>query len=237
MAEGKKNELLPPSPEKVARRALILSVISCRGIVEGQQAASNLVKSACEWLHALNLEEELSDWERRVLTLPFGSLPERDKINASWLSEAVTVLAWSLGKAELPGFDEQCDPASSANGLGFLQPAGSTVLESPQLRSMAELEDYNNFIYNLHWRLRDFQLNRRAYDFESLARKAWGEPVQRYGLTFQSGDLSVGGVPISSAEEGVWRTVSSITQERHRASNWLVGYEESNNFYEVTTDT
>ena len=146
------------------------------------------------------------------------------------------MLTWSLGKTELPGFGEQCDPANAANSLGFLQPTNATVLKEPELRSPDDLHEYNEFIYNLHWRVRDFSLNKRSYDFESLARKAWGEPVLRHGLVLCERDLCVGGVPISRAEERVCRTLASITQERHRASNWLSGY-ASEDFYEVTTDT
>jgi hypothetical protein len=229
-----------PSPDRVARRAIVLSVVSCRGFVEGDRAdtkaAGDLAKRAHDWLRALGLEEELSAWERHVVTSPFGSLTDRDRMNASWLSEAVTVLAWSLGRAELPGFEEQCDPAGSANTLGFLQAIDSTVLRSPQLRPDEDLQEYNEFIYNLHWRVRDFSLNRRSYNFEALARKAWGEPVLRHGLVLREGDVCVGGVPISQAQECDWRALASITQERHRASNWLVGY-ASEDFYEVTTDT
>jgi hypothetical protein len=236
MAEEKRTELAPPSPEKVARRALILSVISCRGIMDHQETARELIDSSSKWLEALDIEEEMSDWERNLIALPFGSLPQRDRINASWLSEAVVVLAWALGKTELPGFNEQCDPAGSANRLGFLQPARSTALDGPELRSMSDLQEYNEFIYNLHWRLRDFQLRKQPYDFESLAGKAWGEPILRYGLILQERDLCVGGVPISRAEEIARRSLNSMTRERHRASNWLIGY-GLEDFYEVTTDT
>jgi len=230
----------PPSADKVARRAIVLSVVSCRGIVEGHPKHSkegrDLVKRSDLWLRAIGLEDELSDWERQILVSPFGDLADRDRIDASWLSEAVTILAWSLGKFELPGFDEQCDPAAAANSLGFLEPTDSTALRQPRLRPPEELDEYNEFIYNLHWRVRDFSLNRRSYDFESLARKAWGEPVLRHGLKIQEKDLCVGGVPISRAKESEWRALVSITRERHRASNWLIGY-ASEDFYEVTTDT
>jgi hypothetical protein len=240
MEDKEFNEPPPPSADKVARRAIVLSVVACRGVVEADPAnargASDLAKRAYDWLRALGLDEELSAWERRVLESTFGKLSDRDRINASWLSEAVVVLAWSLGKFELPGFAEQCDPSGAANSLGFLQPTVSTVLKEPELRSSDDLHEYNEFIYNLHWRVRDFSLNKRSYDFESLARKAWGEPVLRHGLLLYERDLCVGGVPISRAEERVWRTLASITQERHRASNWLIGY-ASEDFYQVTTDT
>jgi hypothetical protein len=229
----------PPSADKVARRALVLSVVSCRGLVEGHPTNSkegrDLAKRSDLWLHVIGLEDELSDWERQILAAPLGDLAARDQINASWLSDAVTVLAWSLGRFELPGFEEQCDPVAAANSLGCVQPPDSTALKQPRLRPPEELQEYNDFIYNLHWRVRDFSLNRRSYDFESLARKAWGEPVLRHGLRIQKKDLCVRGVPISSAKESDWRTLVIITQERHRASNWLIGY-ASEDFYEITTD-
>ncbi|SDT91564.1 protein of unknown function [Verrucomicrobium sp. GAS474] len=228
----------PPCAERVARRALILSAIACRGFAENEkpEEAVPIAKDCLNWLISLGLDDDLSEWERALLQAPLGSLSSRDKNNASWLSEAVAVLAWSLGKADLPLFDKQCDPAGVANGLGFLQPAGETILNNPALLSPDELGDYNEFIYNLHWRLRSFSINKQKYDFESLARKAWGEPVAKYGLQFLEKDLSLGGVPITQAQEVTWRTVLSITQERHRASNWLTGY-ASEDFYEVTTDT
>lgn len=230
----------PPTAAKVARRAIALSVVSCRGTIEGEHAdpkgTADLAKRSRDWLIAVGCEGELSDWERRLLDTPFGGLSERDQINASWLSEAVAVLAWALGKFELPGYEDQCDPAGAANSLGFLQPTKETVLDRPELREAAALREYNEFIYNLHWRLRNFSLNRRGYDFESLAEKAWGKPVLRYGLMIAERDLCINGAPISRADEGDWRRAVSITQERHRASNWLIGY-ASEDFYEVTTDT
>ena len=230
----------PPSAEKVARRALILSVIACRGIVEGDKqdpdGAEKLANRSYQWLLTLGLEPDFSDWERIVFNTPFGHLSDQDRVNASWLSEAVVVMAWALGKIDLPAFTEQCDPAGSANSLGFLQPSETTALNSPKLLPPEALQEYNEFIYNVHWRIRDFSINKKGYDFESLARKAWGEPITRHGLTLSENDISLNGVPLSKPAESEWRPFSSITRERHQASNWLIGY-ASEDFYEVTTDT
>jgi hypothetical protein len=214
--------------------------VSCRGFAEGDHNnpsdAASLAKRSREWLDTIGLGQELSPWERQILDAPLGTLSERDRVNASWLSEAVVVLAWALGKSKLPGYEDQCDPAGAANSLGFLQPIKKTALDRPQLQKTGALREYNEFIYNLHWRIRDFSLNRKSYDFEKLARKAWGEPLERHGIKLKNKDLCVRGVPISHAAEADWRQLASITQERHRASNWLVGY-ASEDFYEVTTDT
>lgn len=92
----------PPSAERVARRAIMLSVVSCRGIVEGNKTnptgGADLARRSYDWLRAISVEEDATDWERQLLTAPFGSLADRDRINASWLSEAVAVLAY--GRSE-----------------------------------------------------------------------------------------------------------------------------------------
>jgi hypothetical protein len=231
----------PPSAEKVARRALILSVIACRGIVEGDkqnpEGAAKLANQSYQWLLTLGLESDFSDWERRIFNTPFGQLTVQDRVNASWLSEAVVVMAWALGKTNLPGFSEQCDPAGSANSLGFLQSVEATALNGPQLLPADVLQEYNEFVYNVHWRIRDFSFNKKAYNFESLANNAWGEPLIRHGLTLaEDKDISLNGITLSKMPESEWRPFASITRERHQASNWLIGY-ASEDFYEVTTDT
>jgi len=226
----------PPSPKKVARRALVLSVVCCRGIIDTNPEAAGLATQTWAWLKDLGLEGDLSEWERKTLEAPYGSLALTNRVNAGWLSEAVTVLAWALGKADLPSFETQCDPQSVSNSLGFLQPKNETVLANPALLSPEQLSEYNEFIYNVHWRVRDFSIRKGPYNFESLARKAWGEPVLRHGLKIVENDISLRGVPISRVSESAYRNLSSITRERHRASNWLIGY-ASEDFYEVTTDT
>jgi hypothetical protein len=224
-----------PTAEKVARRAIILSVVSCRAITNKQldnHEAASLATRANDWLQAIGLNEEVADSERRILTTPFGSLSERDAINGSWLSEAVLVLAWSLGRTELPPFYLQCDPAGAESSLGFLQSINETVLNNPSLRSSDELDEYNDFIYNLHWRLRDYSLRKRPYDCSNLL----GDYAGKYGLELKDQDVCIAGVPITLADDTILRPVESITRERHRASNWLVGY-DSEDFYEVGSDT
>lgn len=240
MNDEERNEPPPPTPELVAERAIILSVVSCRGFVESDRqnpkGAADLASRAYTWLRDLGLASKLSGWERRVLDTPIGALADQDRVDASWLSEAAVVLAWSLGRYSLPAFDEQCDPAGAANSLGFLGDRNNTVLSRPNLRTDSQLREFNEFVYNVHWRLRDHSIARRGYDFEALALKAWGMPIARFGLKLMDKDIQVGARPLSIAPESEWRTLLSITQERHRASNWTIGY-ASEDFYEVTTDT
>lgn len=229
----------PPSADRVARRALVFAALSCRAFVEGHEDDSDAVDLHARllpWFKSLDIERECSEWERGVLHASMGTLTDRDRIQASWLSEPMLILAWALGKVELPAFDMQCDPQGVANSLGFLLPSNETVLVDPTLRSKDELSNYNWFIYNIHWRLLDFSLHQNTYDFASLARKAWGEPILRYGLHLVENDISIDELPLPRLSENAFRSLMSITQERHRASNWLDGY-ASADFYQVTADT
>jgi len=238
MEEEEFQEPPPPTPEKVARRALVLSAVTCRSMIDDKQDpwAKEMSTQILEWLERLDLKKELSEWEKALLTKPFGELSEKDRRDGSWLSEAMVILAWALGKTPLPSFDAQCDPPDVGSCLGFTQPIVETALSSPQLLPREQLSEYNEFIYNLHWRVRDHRLRGGPYDFESLARKAWGEPILRHGLKIIDKDIALGGIPLTQAPESARRSITSITQERHRASNWLIGY-ASEDFYEVTTDT
>ncbi len=200
----------PPSAGRVARRALILSAVSCRGIIEADQnpGAADLAERCLNWLKKLGLEEELTEWERSLLSSAFGSVKLKVRINAGWLSEALVVMAWALGKVDLPSFDAQCDPQDVANCLGFLQRKEETVLQNPNLLPVSSLSEYNEFIYNLHWRVRDYSIRPGPYDFESLARKAWGEPLLRHGLQIAEKDIALNGVPLSRVTESEFRLLA-----------------------------
>lgn len=72
-------------------------------------------------------------------------------------------------------------------------------------------------------------------DFVAFARTAWFGPLNIEGIALAESDLSVGGVPIARAAADAIRTASSIAIERHKAFNWLLGYDEI--YSEVDTST
>ena len=220
-------DLAPPSPEKVARRAVVLATISCRGVLEldsERDEAGRFWARVSGWWSRLGLSDELEPHEAALLAATFGTSPRQDVVDASWRSEALAVLAWALQRAGLPAHDEQVDPAAVGKGLGFLQE--HTVLESPTLRSAAELESYANVALTVHWHLRDFSLKPRALDFAKFCKTAWFGPLSLDGVRLVEGDLAIGKLPISRAPERDVRTAMSIAQERHQAANWLLDASE-----------
>lgn len=226
----------PASPHRVARRALVLATIACRGILENDKAdpgSSEFWQRVSAWWGTLRLDAELEDEEAKLLRAPFGSADRQIAVNAGWRSESLAVLAWALRRAELPDHDVEADPAAVATSLGFLE--RDTVLESPTLRSAEELERYRQIAFTVHWRLREYSLNPKAMDLGSFCRTAWFGPLSLDGVALCDDDLRIGDVSISAASMPAVRHALSIAQERHLAINWIL--DASLPFSETDTST
>jgi hypothetical protein len=145
------------------------------------------------------------------------------------------VLAWALGRYELPAYDVPAAPYEAAETIGFRKPAIDTVLAAARLRAAAELSSLADDLFALHWRLREYSLVGKAIDFASFAKTAWFGPLPVSHLRLAASDLEIRGAPISRAPESAWREAMSIARERQQAANWLTGQEEI--YSEVTCDT
>jgi hypothetical protein len=185
----------PPSAERVARRALILAAVVCRGTIEedaGDADAEVLRQSLPQWLDDVGIASDVEPEELTVLHAPLGSLTPQQRIDATWRAERLAVLAWALGRYELPAYDYQCDPFAIAQSLGFRHPREKTVLRDPRLRTPEELASL-------------------AGTLRSLSQ----------GLT--DGTLTVRGVPMSETVEPVQRAIMRIAGERRQVADWLIG--------------
>jgi len=234
--DSAEDELIPPAPSRVAARALALSAVTCRGFVEqeAEQARSFWLR-AREWFLSLGIDDEFEARERRTIDTPLGGLERQAQIDATWLSEGMAVLAWALGRSELPPYDSPVVAGDVANSLGFLCSLEETVLARPSLRPLSELEACREEIFAIHWRLRDFSIRPTPIDFAEFARNAWFGPLRLGQARLVDGDLAVGGVTIALAPQMARAHCMSIAQERHRAANWLCGYGEV--YSEVDTST
>lgn len=235
------DEDLPPAPpdsNRVAARALVLAAVSCRGLIEAdaeKPGAEELRRSVVAWLDRIGAADELEPAEHTLLFTPLGKLDREARINASWQSEGMVVLAWALHCAQLPRVHSQCEPSDVAHEIGFLDERRSTPLHSPRLRAASEIEEWANIYLTLHWRLRQFSEQPGSLDFVTyVAGCTWG-PLRLDGLEIIDRDFAVDGVRIDKLEYPRFRQSLSITQERHRAFNWLLGLEPI--YSQVTTDT
>jgi len=147
----------------------------------------------------------------------------------------MVVLAWALGRAELPPYDEPCVPYRIGPYVGFLAEYGETVLVDAGLRPHAEIEHWADTYWALHWRLRQYGLDRSTIDFARAAAAAWFGPVETSDLKTIDGDLAIAGERIDRVSDLQYHEAVSIAQERHQAFNWLLGFEPV--YSQVTTDT
>lgn len=232
------DDLSPPSSDRVAKRALVMSAVIHRAFMEPRSEEPE-VQTECQniitWLKHLNIQDELEVEEREILNTPPGKLSDRQVINSTWRSEGLAVLAWALNCFDLPAYDEMVDPQAVVNRLYFLDEGAEELLISPNLRASNELEQYAERMFALHWRLQEFRLNPKKMNFRQFAEEAWFGPLDVSGLRFINNDLAIGHSELSIATSQDIQKCVSITIERHQAANWLIGYDEI--YSEVDTST
>ena len=149
----------PPEDEvreasEIATRALALFAVV--GTALGSPKAETV-----QWLHAESLWDALSPEEVSFFTEEPRS--ERQFVNASWRSEALLMLLWSLGAIDrLPGLNEQCSPGEFQAILPpFAEVAVSEFIATAHRRSDVELLQMAESLLNSHWEARDARFNRR----------------------------------------------------------------------------
>jgi hypothetical protein len=222
----------------VAARALVLSAVSCRGLIEKdalRPGAESLRQEVVAWLDRIGAAEELEPSEIVLLTTPLGKLDSKAAMDAGWRSEGMVALAWVLGNAKLPLVHVECEPSDIANGIGFLEDRANTPLHCPRLCEMAEIEAWADTYLALHWRLRKHSSEAESMDFVKYASTCkWGN-LRLDHLEILDSDLAIGEVRIDNVDESVFRETLSIAQERHQAFNWLLGWDPL--YSQVTTDT
>jgi hypothetical protein len=217
-------ELPPPSPERVAARALVMSTVTCRGFIEAEgRQAREFWARVSSWFGSLGLDSEIEPWERAVLETPLGRLKEKQLLDAQWQCEGLAVIAWALGCYDLPPYDQEAEASEAGNGLGFLEPRDKTVLAQPSLRPRSEIVQLKESLFSIHWRIREYLLRPASLDFAEFADTAWFGPLSLERVRLIDGDLALGEAPIFNYTPEEIQIYHSIVQERHRAANWLSG--------------
>ena len=231
-------ELNPPSAKRVAERALVLASIACRGAIEqdsGNPQAEQFRAKVVEWLGQCGAGAEAEPEQREVLSKPLGKLSREQHATATWQAEGLVVLAWALQRAELLDYEGIADAKSLADKLGWLTDEAAKVRQFAQLRPVTDIQALADRLFALDWRLADYQLKKTPLNFEEFAKSAWFGPLNVEGLRFVGGDLSVGDVAISEADEEAIGICRLITMNRRRAAEWLLGQSEVYSAVDLST--
>ena len=217
---------------------MVLSAVSCRGAIEKDAStpgAEKLRQRILPWLERIGASNELEPVETSLISVPLGMLDRKVTVNASWKSEGVAALAWALKYLELPPVHVQCDPAETANSMGFLCDRHETPMHSPVLRDEDEIGRWADTYMTLHWRLRLHDSHPGPMDFVSCVAAATWYPLRLDDLEMIEKDVAIDGVAVDKLRYDRYRELLSIVQERHQAFNWLLGFERL--YSQVTTDT
>jgi hypothetical protein len=239
-ADEEEEETEPPTPQRVARRALALVAVTVRALLEQDDPedpkAEEFRQRILAWVDAIDIADELEPDEWEVLQRPVGRLDRQQQIDATWRLEGLAVLAWALGRYELPQHDVLVVPRDLIGALDFLDDdASRNLLLTPALRPIKELEWQNRRLLGIHWRLRDYTLRPQAMDFRAFARDCWFGSFDLAGIRLIGDDLALGDAALSAADQQAFATAYSAARERHLASNWLLG--QSRIYSETDTST
>jgi hypothetical protein len=180
------------------------------------------------WVRAIGIEDELEPDERKLLGHKLGKVPQQDAVNSTWRLEGLGVLAWALGRFDLPPHDEMVQPGKLLPAVSILNADGArALLAKPTLVPAEEIRKGSARAFAIHWRVRQFTMvDPKPIDFANLARTAWFGPLDIEGVRLVEKDLAIGPKAISKARTDNVDLVASAAQERHLAFNWLMGASE-----------
>jgi len=139
--------------DEVARRCIALYAIIAAG---HEEPRGELI----DWLRRENLWEAVSPVEASFLQ---SDAPTKQQlVNATWRTEALSSLLWSLGFVpELPPPTGLCDVQALRRVLPPLMGSVAEWVSTARLRPDSEFREANENIYQIHWAVRDARLNGR----------------------------------------------------------------------------
>jgi hypothetical protein len=234
-------ELQPPTPQRVARRALSLAAVAGRALLEQEDPSDAGVEETRQrinaWVDAVGIRDELEPDEEKLLRQGLGAPEQQAAIDGCWRLEGLAVLAWALGQFELPRHDETIDPPALLRAVHVLDAAAAKgMIAGATLRPFDQLKAMADKLLAIHWRLRQFRVDggQPIEDWPSKATNAWF-PLNLDDVPLKGGDLALGETAIANADAELFNLASSIAQERHQAINWLAG--DSEIYSETDTPT
>jgi hypothetical protein len=254
-----------PTPARVARRALALTAVTARAILE--QGGVNLGldspkwnpltwvrhilagqadqhQKLLQWVQLVGIHDEFEPDEWEVLQRLPSRLDQQQQITSTWRLEGLGVLAWALGRFEIPPHEQLVECHSLWRGLGMLDvTACKSLLAAPTLRPLPELQALRRRLLAINWRLTNFYVRPTAMDFIRVAeesfgnydRTAWFSPQEVAELPLVEGDLAIRGVRLDRASPGEFSVARSIAHERHLAARWLCEGPEKYSATDVST--
>ena len=197
------------------------------------------------WSYATNSEREL-------LETPPLELGLESAQDAFYSSNAQAVFAWCLGMIDgLPPFDTAItdEDAPYSEELVDHTPFPHQfeyVADNCKRRLEQQIEWGRTEAELWHWRSRTLEFQRskpvarspkRSAFFQERIQQATKSCVADGMFVAIDGDFPAFGKPYSHLDDDEWRKIRTITEQRHKALNWVCGLAPENNYDETPTDT
>jgi hypothetical protein len=214
----------PPSPLRVARRALVLAAVVRRAFldIERWTDCQETHLRLLRWLDTHELMLEAEHPEALMLESPVYTLEQPEIVDGVWRTHGVWVLAWALGLGEVPVHDVEPRPAELTAGLGLMTDS-PRALAAPVLRSPEELQWLRRRLVTVRWRLREVFVKDRAMDLEAVVRRAPPGIFNLEGIPLTEGDLAIEGVPLVRANPRTVQHCLNAVEEQLRTLHWPMG--------------
>jgi hypothetical protein len=205
---------------------------------------ANQHRKLLQWVQLLGIDDEFEPDEWEVLQRPPGRLEQGQQVNSTWRLEGLGVLAWSLGRFEIPPLEQLVECHSLWQSLGMLDVAACKgMLVNPTVRPLPELQAMRRRLLAINWRLTNFYVRPTAIDFVRVTETsfgdfdptAWFSPQEVAELLLVEGDLAIGGYRLDRVPPDQFATTRSIAHERHLAANWLCQGPEKYSATDVST--
>lgn len=186
-----------PDAEAVARRALAAAALLRRLDLEQQSAPLRDIEQLEAWVDENGLHASFGPTAFTLFGAPPGEWSDEDAEAVAWAAEELTLLAWALGRAELPGLITRAD----AGALLATLPRGgdlSAFVGSATLLDLAEVDAARSLFSTLEEVARleayaraiasDAEVSIDDQQLEDVFEAAAHEGFDRDAVTAQHGD-------------------------------------------------
>jgi hypothetical protein len=241
-----------PTPARLALRALALTAVTARAILEqggvnlgfGAPKGNPLIwfrhllagqqsqyQNLLTWVKLLGIDDEFEPDEWEVLQRPPGRLEQEQQMHSTWRLEGLGILAWALARFDIPPHDQIVECLSLWHSVGMLDVgACKGLLVNAVMRPLQEIQALRRRLLAINWRLTNYYVRPKAIDFVSVTessfagydRTAWFSPQEILGLPLVDGDLAIRGTRLDRATQEALSETRSIAHERYLAVNWLL---------------
>ena len=245
-----------PTAKEITARLILLSQIQahCTTYLDSptQEEADVIHRALLANLHDHGLWEYATTEEIKLLKSNPLAIDFECAQSTFFSMNAQAVFAWCLGMIDgLPPYDTAISDQDASYSGEFIDHLPNPehfelVASNFNRRSNGEIERARTDAESWHWRSRTLEYQRskpiaksstKSKVFQERVREASQSCVSDGMFVAIDDDFPAFGKPYFLLDDAEWRKIRVITEQRHKALNWVCGLAPENNYDETPTDT